>query len=180
MKNFIMMGVALTLTAPYAVASGAGFQVGSIFAVATNAADNGATVEGMTAGVFDLVKVGSQAWAVGDKVYWDNGNKRCTSDGTAGMLIGTAVAAVASGANDTTGRVRLNGGAPAASEGPQTNIPALTFGTNITAATANGALTDSSGTNPTEAQFNELAKELGTKVNAIIAALVAAGIIAAP
>lgn len=52
----------------------------------------------------------------------------------------------------------------------------LTFGTNIAAATANGALTDSSATNPTEAQFNELAKELGTKINAIIDALRAAGI----
>jgi hypothetical protein len=45
---------------------------------------------------------------------------------------------------------------------------ALTFGSNITAATANGSLTDSAGTNPTDAQFNELAKELGTKINALI------------
>jgi len=179
MKNFVMIGATLPLTAPYAVASGAGFQVGSIFAVATNAADNAAEVEGITVGVYDLVKVGSQAWTVGQKIYWDNGNKRCTSDGAAGMLIGTCVKAVADGAGDTTGRVRLNGAAPATAEGPQANIPALTFGTNITAATANGALTDSSGTNPTEAQFNELAKELGTKINAIIAALEAAGITAA-
>lgn len=54
----------------------------------------------------------------------------------------------------------------------------LTFGTNITAATANGSLTDSSATNPTEAQFNEPAKELGTKINDILAALRAAGVIA--
>ncbi len=54
----------------------------------------------------------------------------------------------------------------------------LTFGANITAATANGALADSSATNPTEAQFNELAKELGTKINAILAALRTTGAIA--
>ncbi|MGE0155183.1 MAG: capsid cement protein [Reyranellaceae bacterium] len=180
MKNYVQEGKTLTLTAPYAVLSGAGFQVGAIFAVATNAADNAAAVEGMTAGVFDLVKVGSQAWSVGDKVYWDDGNKRCTTVSTAGMLVGVAVAAVGNGAGETTGRVRLNGGAPSTAEGPQANIPALTFGTNITAATANGSLTDSSATNPTDAQFNELAKELGTKVNDILAALVAAGIIAAP
>lgn len=59
---------------------------------------------------------------------------------------------------------------------PQPVLAKLTFGTNIAAATANGALTDSAGTNPTEAQFNELAKELGTKINAIIDALRAAGI----
>lgn len=64
-----------------------------------------------------------------------------------------------------------------------TNTAALTMGTNITAATADGALTDSSATNPTEAQFNELAKELGAKINqnrvdiaAIITALQNAGL----
>lgn len=60
---------------------------------------------------------------------------------------------------------------------PQPAIATLAFGTNIAAATADNTLTQSSGTNPTEAQFNELAKELGTKINAITAALRNAGII---
>lgn len=109
MKNYIQEGKTLTLTAPYAVASGAGFQVGRIFAVATAAADNAATVEGATEGVFELTKVGSQAWTVGAAIYWDNGNTRCTTVGTGSLLIGTAVEAVGSGAGETLGKVRLNG-----------------------------------------------------------------------
>lgn len=74
----------------------------------------------------------------------------------------------------TTWRI-LSSGAAA----PAAAIADLTFGTNIAAATANGSLTDSSATNPTDAQFNELAKELGTKVNGILAALRAASVVAA-
>lgn len=58
---------------------------------------------------------------------------------------------------------------------PSAALADLTFGTNITAATANGALTDSSATNPTDAQFNELAKEVGTRLNAFGAVLRAHG-----
>ena len=56
-------------------------------------------------------------------------------------------------------------------------IADLTAGTNITAATADGVLTDSSATNPSDAQFNELAKEFQTKINLILAALRSANII---
>ena len=109
MKNYVQEGKTLSLTAPYAVASGAGFLVGTLFAVAAGAADNAAPVEGVTEGVFDLVKVGSQAWTVGAAIYWDDTNKRCTTVSTSNTLIGKAVAAVGSGAGETTGRVRLNG-----------------------------------------------------------------------
>ncbi|MCR8724134.1 DUF2190 family protein [Frigidibacter sp. ROC022] len=109
MKNYVQPGNTLTLTAPHAVASGDGLLVGSIFGVAAGDAESGATVEAALTGVFDLIKVGSQAWAVGDKVYWDDTNKRCTTVATDNTLIGVAVEAVAGGAGDTTGRVRLNG-----------------------------------------------------------------------
>lgn len=176
--NFKQPGDVVTLAAPYDRTTGQGAQVGSLFGVAMYTVLEAATGEFRTTGIFELTKVGSQAWTVGANVYWDNSNKRCTTTSTDGMLIGVATEAVADGAGDTTGTVRLNGTAPATSEGPQTAIASFTFGTNIAAATANGALTDSSGTNPTEAQFNELAKEVGTKVNDILAALRAAGIIA--
>ncbi len=42
MQNFLQEGRTLTLTAPYNVNSGGGMLVGSIFAVATNAASSGA------------------------------------------------------------------------------------------------------------------------------------------
>ena len=66
MKNYVQPGNTITLTAPYDVASGDGLLVGSIFGVATGAAANGEAIEAALVGVFDLKKVGSQAWAVGD------------------------------------------------------------------------------------------------------------------
>ncbi|EEX12485.1 conserved hypothetical protein [Citreicella sp. SE45] len=109
MKNYVQPGGTLTLTAPYAVTSGDGLLVGSIFGVAAGDAASGATVEAALTGVFDLTKIGSQAWTVGAKVYWDDTNKRCTTVATDNTLIGVAVEAVAGGAGDTIGRVRLNG-----------------------------------------------------------------------
>lgn len=109
MKNLVADGNTVTVAAPAAVSSGDGVLVGSMFGVAQTDAANGADVVLVTTGVFDLPKVGSQAWTVGVKVYWDDGNSRTTSVSTDNTLIGVAVAAVAGGAGDTTGRVRLNG-----------------------------------------------------------------------
>ncbi|MFN8828870.1 MAG: DUF2190 family protein [Labrys sp. (in: a-proteobacteria)] len=109
MKNYVQPGNTITLTAPYAVTSGDGLLVGSIFGVATRTAALGETVETTLVGVFDLTKVGSQAWAAGAKVYWDNTNKRCTTVATDNTLIGVATETVASGTGDVVGRVRLNG-----------------------------------------------------------------------
>jgi predicted RecA/RadA family phage recombinase len=109
MKNFVQPGDTITLLAPYIVASGAGLLVGSIFGVASAAAASGAEVEAELTGVFDLPKVGSQAWTVGVRVYWDDTNKHLTSTASTHKLVGVAVAAVGSGAGETTGRVRLSG-----------------------------------------------------------------------
>jgi predicted RecA/RadA family phage recombinase len=107
MKNYIETGSILTLTAPYAVAAGAGFQVGRIIAVATSAAASGATVEGITTGVVEVAKVSAQAWTVGALIYWDDTAKLFTTVSPANALAGVAVAVAA---NPTaTGRVRLNG-----------------------------------------------------------------------
>ncbi len=101
-RNFIQPGDTITLTAPYAVTSGDGLLVGSIFGVVND------PVEAALTGVFDIIKVGSQAWSAGDKVYWDDINKETTKTATANTLIGVAIEAVAGGAGDTIGRVRLN------------------------------------------------------------------------
>lgn len=108
MKNYVQPGNTITLTAPYAVTSGDGFFVGSIFGVAAGTAALGEAVEAALTGVYDLKKVASQAWAAGDKIYWDNTAKEATKTTTSNTLIGVAVAAVAGGAGDTIGRVRLN------------------------------------------------------------------------
>ena len=107
MKNFVQPGSTLSLPAPYDVVSGAGFQVGALFAIAFGRAAAGTQVEGVTAGVFTLPKTGAQAWAVGARIYWDDANKRCDSDSAKGRLIG--VATVEAGNPSSTGTVRLNG-----------------------------------------------------------------------
>ncbi len=113
MRNYIQPGDVVSLLAPYDVVAGAGFLVGSIFAVAQTTALSGAAVEGAVQGVFDLAKTASQAWTVGVKIYWDNSTKRCTTAAASGAnaLIGTALVAVGSGAGETTGRVLLSGAA---------------------------------------------------------------------
>ena len=108
MKNFIQEGITLTLAAPYAVVSGDGLLVGSIFGVATGDAANGAEVEAITRGVFSLKKTSAQAWTVGALIYWDNTAKECTTTVSTNKLIGVAVAAAVN--PSSTGLVRLNGG----------------------------------------------------------------------
>ncbi len=108
MKNFHQPGGTLTLSAPYDVTSGGGLKLGAIVGVATSDALSGEPVEVILEGVFELVKAPSQAWTVGAKVYWDDTNKRTTSVATSNTLIGVATEAVAGGAGDIIGRVRLN------------------------------------------------------------------------
>lgn len=125
--NYVQPGKVLSFTAPYDRTSGQGFQVGSIFAVALGTALSGAAVEGQIDGVWTLAKTSAQAWTVGQKIYWDNSNKRCDSDSTVGQLIGVASAVAAN--PSSTGNVRLNGTSPATSEGPQGAIVTLTDST---------------------------------------------------
>ncbi len=107
MKNFVQPGQTVTVQAPYAVASGAGCLVGSLFGVASAAAALNAEVELVTEGVFDLAKASGAAWTVGARIYWDDTAKNCTTTVGTNKLIGVATAAAASG--DTVGRVRLSG-----------------------------------------------------------------------
>ena len=51
----------------------------------------------------------SQAWTAGAKVYWDNTTKLVTNVASGNTLVGVAALAVGSGADETIGRVRLNG-----------------------------------------------------------------------
>lgn len=108
MKNFVQVGNILTLPAPYAVASGGGALIGSIFGVAQTSAASGEEVAFLVTGVVDLPKAPSQAWAVGAKVYWDNAARVCTTTATGNTLIGVAVKAVGGTAGETIGQVRLN------------------------------------------------------------------------
>ena len=109
MRTYIQPGHAITLAAPYDVVSGDGLLVGAIFGVASHDALSGAEIETQLTGVVELAKVASQAWTAGARVYWDNSAKRATNVASGNTLIGVAVLAVGSGAEETIGRVRLNG-----------------------------------------------------------------------
>ena len=107
MKSFVQKGDVLTFGAPYAVASGTPFKVGSLVAVAVTTAANAATVEGMLEGVFNLPKVSAQAWAVGDKIYWDDTAKLMTTVASGNTLVGAATVAAVN--PSSIGTVYLDG-----------------------------------------------------------------------
>lgn len=106
MKNFVQEGDVITVAAPYALASGDGALVGSLFGVATNAAVSGANVELIIEGVVMLKALGTDTGAVGTKMYWDNTNKQLTTTATSNSLVG--VLTVAKTGGQTTATVRLN------------------------------------------------------------------------
>lgn len=107
MQNLVQTGDVVSLTAPAAVASGAGVLVGTIFGVAVNSAASGAAVELRLTGVVELPKVGAQAWTEGAAIYWIAADGACTTASSGNTLIGKAVAVAAN--PSATGLVRLNG-----------------------------------------------------------------------
>lgn len=107
MKNYVQDGDTITVVAPYALNSGDGCLVGSIFGVATSAAANGAAVEIKPEGVFDIAALSTDVAAQGAKLYWDNTNKRLTVTSAGNTLIGAAT--VAKIATETTVRAYVDG-----------------------------------------------------------------------
>ncbi len=195
MQNYQSPGEVVEVVAPYALASGAGCKVGAIFGAAMDDSLISVAVRLQTEGVLELVKDAGTAWAVGDKVYWDDSAKECDVDSAAGMLIGYCVEIAASDA--VVGKVKLIGRASDLSEGPQAAEAALS---GTLTGTANGSMVDVAatasavvgGATPTAAQVdtgialavstivsgtNEQLKELQTKLNALLAKLVLAGIL---
>lgn len=87
MKNFIQPGENLACIAPYDVKSGDGMLDGVEFSVATNDALAGASVIGVTKGVFALKK--AAVTPVRKTVaYWDNAAKAVTNVSAGNTKIG--------------------------------------------------------------------------------------------
>lgn len=112
MKNYIAEGDVVNVTAPddtdhVGGNSGDGVLVGSLFGVAVNDFEAGGDVSIKTKGVFELTKAASQAWTVGQKIYWDDTNLECTSTSSGNTLIGVAYEAAESGAALVLGKVKL-------------------------------------------------------------------------
>ena len=79
MNNYVQRGDTLTVTAPYALLSGGGCQVGTIFGVTVNTQNLGDSTELVVEGVFDLAKDAS-TFVSGAKVYWDNSQQLATAN----------------------------------------------------------------------------------------------------
>ena len=104
---YVNSGRHLDLTAPSGgTTSGVGVLIGRLFAVALSTVSAAAAFVGATFGQWTLAKTSAQAWAVGDKIYWDNTNKRADNLPTAGFRwIGVAAAAATN--PSSTGSVLL-------------------------------------------------------------------------
>jgi len=104
--NFIQDGDTISVVAPSTTASGDGVQVGLLFGVAITDAGSGDDVQIKTTGIWRLPKVTTETWAVGNQIYWDDGNSRCTTVDN-NVPIGVAMGITAN--PSATGLVRLTG-----------------------------------------------------------------------
>lgn len=107
MKNAVQPGNVLTMIAGNGgVLSGTLQIVGAIIGVAATSAAQGHEYELQTGGVWELPKTPAQAWAAGDKVYWDATNNVATTTSSTNTLIGVAIRSAANPSG--AGVVRLN------------------------------------------------------------------------
>ena len=114
MKNCIRPdGRSIPLAVPYSggVTAGQGVLVGALFGVAQTDGAQGQVVECAMVGEFELPKQPSLAISVGDRVFWDNNNRRITTTATNNVHVGFCT--MTSAASDATVRVLLERGPPA-------------------------------------------------------------------
>lgn len=116
MKNRIQPGARLDVAAPYALSPGEPFAVGQLFGVCSGvASDAGQLVVMFREGVYELPKAPTDVVAVGDKLYWDAGNKRLTNQAV-GPRCATAVAVAGNGVAtvvaDILGTLESSAGSP--------------------------------------------------------------------
>ena len=109
MKNSIQDGDVLALAAPYAVSSGGGALIGSIFGVAVTTLANAEVGNFQLKGVHDLAKstAASSGGSQGAKAYFITSTKLVTAASSGNTLIGVFTATCADA--DATCNVRLNG-----------------------------------------------------------------------
>lgn len=195
MNNYSQASDPLTRTAPSGgVTAGVPVLIGSLLVVPIISALEAARFSCVASGVITPApKTTGEAWTEGQKLYWKVSTSKFTSVATDGALAGTADLDAAS--DDTTGSVRLQGGAADLDEGTQTAVVVLTDSTGysgthddtLSATTVPAALTG--GESPTEAEHNAVltllavmaqnASDTAQKILEIRTALVNAGIIAA-
>jgi predicted RecA/RadA family phage recombinase len=115
MKNYVQPGDVISAAAPYQVNSGGGALLGgSLFGIAVDTVASGATGVFATEGVFDVTKAttAGEAYTLGQRLFWDNTNKRITSTSTGNVAVGLAIVASAA-TGDPTVRMTLLPSTPA-------------------------------------------------------------------
>ena len=90
MKTFKQSGEVLPVIAPYDVQRGSGVLIGQLFGLACATVNAGTSVDIMCKGEFVVDKVTTEAWAVGDKIYWNSSSKKFSNVGGGGLLVGLA------------------------------------------------------------------------------------------
>ena len=155
-QNFVQTGDVIDHVAAAILTSGTPILIGSIVGVPLADAAIGETVSVALEGVFTLPKATGTAWAIGDKLYWDDTAKKFTKTSGSNTPSGYAAAAAASG--DATGNVLLE------------HVSGTMAANVADIATADGS---DAGTTQT------LANDTKAKVNEILAALKAAGLMVA-
>lgn len=110
-KKFVQEGDILELIAPTGgVVSGLVYQIGQCLVMAMDTVAQTLKFRGKTRGVWQVTKIGSQAWTEGQVIYFDKENARFTSVATASLRAGLAVAPLpGAGAGETTGYIFVPG-----------------------------------------------------------------------
>jgi len=170
MKNFIQEGRVLDLVAPSGgVTAGVGVKIGALFVVAAVTAAEAATFAGDRLGVFELAATAhesAQAMAVGDTAYWDDSTKKVTKTATGNQRIGVITETKATTA--AVARVVLT---------PSAGVAGTTIA-DLSLAAVTGV--DGTGSNAaSKADVDTRFASIVTKVNAMLAAMEAAGTVVA-
>jgi predicted RecA/RadA family phage recombinase len=107
MKTYDGPGESMTFTAPANVTSGVGVKIGDILVIPTETVLSGGRFVGQRKGVVIHAKLSAQAWTEGQRVHWDDTNKRFTTVTTGNFTAGIAVDVAAN--PSATGKVLLFG-----------------------------------------------------------------------
>lgn len=113
MQNYVQPGAVIEAVTAGTVSAGEGRQFGTaLFGVAVDSYASGATGQFYTEGVFDLAKTTAEAYAQGDRLYWNSSTNMVTT-ATGGRLgIGVLVSSTAGTAVGTKARTLLRCGLP--------------------------------------------------------------------
>lgn len=95
MNGFTQQGDVLEFAAPAAVTAGIGVKIGDILVIPLVSAASGERFNGVRNGVVEHDKLSAQAWTEGQRVLWDDTNKRFTTVTTGNFIAGAAAAAAA-------------------------------------------------------------------------------------